>query len=404
MSRPSPIALPTRRRFLRASAVAGLAFAASPAAAARRRRVGPNDRITVGAIGVGKQGRGLAQRMARRDDAQVVAVADVVAERRDDTRARIEKITADRDGTASHAGVEAYADFRELLARDDIDAVIIAAPDHWHAVLCLHAANAGKHIYCEKPLTHNIAEGRAIVDAVERNGITFQTGSQQRSGEFGGSFRRAVELIWNGRIGEVKTIRIGVGGPPRPCELPAEEVPEGTDWDFWVGPGPFRPYNQILCPKGIHDHFPAWRDYQEYGNGGIADMGAHHFDIAQWALKKDRSGPVRIEPPEGDATSGLRFVYDNGVEMFHGADADCVFEGTEGTIRASRGAVLGRSRIARRAPARRTPSGSPRRATTSATSSTRSAARPSRSPRPRSASGPPASATWRSSAITSAAP
>jgi predicted dehydrogenase len=316
---------------------AGLALSASPMAFGRPRRVGPNDRITFGVIGVGIQGRGLAVRMANRPDAQVVAVADVVDIRRDDAKARIEKATADRDGSSSHTGCDAYHDFRELLARDDIDAVIIATPDHWHAIPCVMAADAKKHIYCEKPLTHNIAEGRTIVDAVTRNGITFQTGSQQRSpGEFGGNFPRAVELVWNGRIGEVKTIRIGVGGPPKPVDLAEEPVPEGTDWDFWVGPAAFHPYNEVLCPKGVHNHFPNWRGYAPYGNGGIADMGAHHFDIAQWALKMHESGPVSIVPPEGDETTGLKFVYENGAEMIHGGPDDCTFEGTEGIIRVGR--------------------------------------------------------------------
>jgi predicted dehydrogenase len=336
MSRPLPTSLPTRRRFLRGSIAAGLALSAAPAFA-RGRRVGPNDRITFGVIGVGIQGRGLAVRMARRPDAQVVAVADVVAERRDDAKRRIEEATAGRDDASSYSGCDAYHDFRELLARDDLDAVIIATPDHWHAIPCIMAADAGKHIYCEKPLTHHIAEGRAIADAVTRNGITFQTGSQQRSpGEFGGNFPRAVELVWNGRIGAVKTIRIGVGGPPIAVDLEPQEVPEGTDWDFWVGPAEFHPYNEVLCPKGIHNHFPNWRGYAPYGNGGLADMGAHHFDIAQWALKKHESGPVSIEPPAGDATGGLRFVYDDGVEMFHGGPDDCTFEGTEGIIRVGR--------------------------------------------------------------------
>jgi len=329
-----------RRRFLGVTAASGLWIASRSVggAALRGRRVGPNDRITVGAIGVGKQGRYLAERMARRDDAQVVAVSDVVKERRDHAAKRIEEIVAKRDDRPNFQGCDAYADFRALLERDDLDAVIIGTPDHWHAIPCIMAARRGMHIYCEKPLTHNIAEGRRIVEAVHDHGVTFQTGSQQRSGEFGGTFRKAVNLIRNGRIGEIRTIRIGVGPPPVACDLPEEEVPDGTDWDFWVGPAPFHPYNEILCPKGVHDHFPDWRDYREYGGGGLADMGAHHFDIAQWALGMDGSGPVEIEPPEDHAAkSGLRFVYANGVEMFHGGPDDCTFEGTEGTIRVSRG-------------------------------------------------------------------
>jgi predicted dehydrogenase len=175
-----------------------------------------------------------------------------------------------------------------------------------------------------------------MVEAARKHDRVFQTGSQQRS-EFGGLFRRADELIRNGYIGEVKTVRVGVGGPAVTCDLPSEECPEGTDWNFWNGPSPERGYNQILCPKGIHNHFPAFRNYREYAGGALADMGAHHFDIAQWALGMDNSGPVKIEPPEGTAGTGLKFTYANGVVMYHGGPSGCTFEGTKGTLYVDRG-------------------------------------------------------------------
>jgi predicted dehydrogenase len=180
---------------------------------------------------------------------------------------------------------------------------------------------------------------------VKKGKVIFQTGSQQRS-EFSGYFRKAVEYVWNGRIGKLKTVRIGVGAAARPCDLKGEEKPEGTDWDFWLGPAPEREYNSRLCPKGVHSHFPEWRNYQEYAGGQLADMGAHHFDIAQWAMNMDTSGPVEIIPPEKKSDRGLKFVYASGVVMIHnefekGKDdkeirADCVFEGTEGIILVSR--------------------------------------------------------------------
>jgi predicted dehydrogenase len=226
---------------------------------------------------------------------------------------------------------------------------VIATPDHWHHIPCVLAARAGKHIYCEKPLTHNVAEGRQIVSEVKKAKVIFQTGSQQRS-EFGGHFRKAVEYVWNGRIGTLKTIRIGVGGPSRPCDLKGEPKPEGTDWDAWLGPAPEREYSSVLCPKGVHGHFPAWRVYQEYAGGQVGDMGAHHFDIAQWAMKMDGSGPVEVIPPANPkADRGLRYVYASGVVMIHNEfekdkagkeiKADCVFEGTEGTILVGRGGI-----------------------------------------------------------------
>ncbi|MFO0805213.1 MAG: Gfo/Idh/MocA family oxidoreductase [Gemmataceae bacterium] len=329
----------TRRRFMAAAAAAPLVFN-RPAYAA-------NDKLAVGFIGMGTMNRGHLNGMLGRTEVQVVAVCDVVKERLDSAAQTVEKRYADRTKAGTYKGVASYADFRKLIDHPGLDAVVIATPDHWHAMPVILAARAKKHIYCEKPLTHNVAEGRQIVDEVAKAKIVFQTGSQQRS-EFGGHFRKAVEYVWNGRIGKLKTIRIGVAGPSVPCNLPAQEAPAGTDWDAWLGPAPERPYHSDLCPKGVHGHFPAWRNYQEYAGGGLADMGAHHFDIAQWAMKMDGSGPVQILPPE-KGNSGLKFVYESGIVMIHdqfekgpdGKDirADCVFEGTEGIILVSRGGI-----------------------------------------------------------------
>lgn len=333
----------TRRNFLRAAA----AGAVAPwVISSRVWAQAASERIAVGFIGVGTMGRYHLSALLGRPDVEVVGVCDVVEERLDDAARMVNERNADRaKGGASP--VPTYVDFQELLAAPGLDAVVIATPDHWHAMPCILAARAGKHIYCEKPLTHNIAEGRQIVEAVAKAGVAFQTGSQQRS-EFGGHFRRAVEYIWNGRIGAVKTVRIGVGGPAVACDLPAQEPPAGTDWDRWLGPAPKRAYNEVLCPKGVHQHFPAWRNYREYAGGALADMGAHHFDIAQWALKADRSGPVEIIPPADPASGqGLSFVYPGGVVMIHNefegdAQADCVFEGADGMILVSRSGISSR--------------------------------------------------------------
>jgi predicted dehydrogenase len=328
----------SRRQFVGTLAAAGLA---APTVFTSVVRAGadskPNERITLGFIGVGTMGRGHLGSFLGRAEVQVVAVCDVVKERRDNAQKRVEEHYAKQKDKGDYKDCKGYNDFRELLARKDIDAVVIATPDHWHAIPCVLAAQAGKHIYCEKPLTLTIAQGRKIVEAVQKNKIIFQTGSQQRS-EFGNRFRTAVEYVRNGRIGKVKTVHVGVGDPNRPCDLPEQPLPEGTDWDLWLGPAPKRGYNEALCPKGIHSHFPAWRNYREYAGGGLADMGAHHFDIAQWALDMDTSGPVKIEPPTDEkAKRGLKFTYANGVEMIHDGKIDCAFEGTEGTINVSRG-------------------------------------------------------------------
>jgi predicted dehydrogenase len=295
-----------------------------------------SEKITLGFIGVGKMGFDHLGPFMNFPQVQVVAVADVVSQRRDNAKKRVEAHYSKQKTKGEYKGCTAYADFRDLLKRKDIDAVVIATPDHWHAIPCVQAAQAKKHIYCEKPLTHAIAHGRKVVEAVAKNKVVFQTGSQQRS-EYGGDFHKAAEYVRNGWIGKVKTIRIGVGGPAVPCKLPAQKAPEGTDWDFWLGPAPLRPYHEDLCPKGVHNHFPAWRNYREYAGGGLSDMGAHHFDIAQWALDMDGSGPVKIEPPEGEATTGLKFTYANGIVMYHGGPSGCTFEGSEGTIYVDRG-------------------------------------------------------------------
>ncbi|MCA9079341.1 MAG: Gfo/Idh/MocA family oxidoreductase [Planctomycetaceae bacterium] len=328
----------TRRRFLTTTA-AGAFLAPTIITSAVRGDDAPSAKLTVGFIGVGKMGRGHLTRFVGYDDIEVVAVCDVVQERLDDAQRIVNERYANRNKGGDRKQCAAYKDFRELLARDDIDAVLIATPDHWHAIPCILAAKAGKDVYCEKPLTHNIVEGRKLVEAVAEHGIIFQTGSQQRS-EFGGKFRVAADLIRNGRIGQVLSVNIGVGAPAVECDLAAQETPSGTDWNMWLGPAPERPYNEILCPKGIHNHFPAWRNYQEYAGGGLADMGAHHFDIAQWALGMDDSGPVCIEAPAEGQTTGARFTYANGMTMIHGGPGGCTFVGTKGILYVDRGRIM----------------------------------------------------------------
>jgi len=333
----------TRRDFVRtaaASTAAITAFGASapvahaqPAtvAAPRPRGTRANDRMQLAFIGFGVRARELHGGFLDDDGIEIVAVADVVAARAQEGVRLINERR--KNGACKVAG-----SWREILANPAIDAVIIATPDHWHAEPAIAAALAGKHVYCEKPLSLTIAEGRAIANAARATQIRFQTGSQQRS-EFGYHFVRAAEAVRNGRIGKVTRVTIGVGAPPVPCDLPEQPLPEGIDWDGWLGQAPFRPFNAELCPIGMHGHYPKWRNYREYCNGGLADMGAHHFDIAQWALAMDETGPREVIPPADGAKTGLRFVYASGTEMVHGGHTDCTFYGTEGTIECSRGHV-----------------------------------------------------------------
>ena len=345
----------SRRDFVRTATLAtaaaaigaGTASAAAPApAVARGRRGNPaNERLQFGLIGFGIRGRNLHGAFLDDDAVEIVSICDPCTTRASEGKRRIDE----RRGKEVCAIARSW---RDIVADPAIDGVIVVTPDHWHAEPAIAASLAGKHVYCEKPLSLTIAEGRAIASAARAGGVRFQTGSQQRS-EYGHMFVRAAEAVRNGRIGAIARVTIGVGAPPVPCDLPDEAVPADTDWDAWLGQAPARGFNEILCPLGMHGHYPAWRNYREFANGGLADMGAHHFDIAQWALGMDESGPVSVTPPADGAKTGLVFRYANGIEMVHGGPTDCTFHGSEGTIEVSRGhlrAYRGTDRSAPDAP------------------------------------------------------
>jgi predicted dehydrogenase len=327
----------SRRRFLQSTAALSAAPFILPARvwAAENK---PSDRIALGFIGMGKQNMGLLGRFMSKPEVQVVAVCDVDTSRRENAKKVAEAAHAKRADAASYKGCTAYNDFRELLARPDIDAVVIATPDHWHALQSIAAANAKKDIYCEKPLSQSIHEARAMVNATRRNGRVFQVGSMQRSSR---EFRVACELVRNGVIGKVQRVNAGFGGPAKPCDLPEEAAEPGLDWNLWLGPAPLRPYNSVLSPRGVHNHFPAWRNYREYGGGGITDWGAHHLDITHWGLGVDDSGPLELTPP-ADAektSSGVRMLYPGGVEVTHVSDNGVTFFGTDGEVFVNRGKI-----------------------------------------------------------------
>jgi predicted dehydrogenase len=323
----------SRRTFLQSAALLSAAPSVFRYAFAQERTT-PNERITTGHIGVGSQGGGLMGRFLGDSNTQVVAVCDVSTERREAAKERVEAQYAEATRSGTYKGCAAYNDFRELLARDDIDAVVIATPDHWHAIIAIEAAKAGKDIYCEKPLSLTIREARAMVEATRRYGRVFQTGSQQRSAR---EFRFACELVRNGYIGQLQTIHANVGGPSQERYLPAEPVPAGFDWDMWLGPAPDVPFHRERVSCG------GWRGNRDYSGGGMTDWGAHHFDISQWALGMDHSGPVRITPPNGNDVKALTFEYSNGVKLLHSGKANGVdvrgilFTGSEGKIEVDRG-------------------------------------------------------------------
>ncbi len=323
-----------RRKFLENSATAALAFTILPRQVmGGREAVAPSDRINLGYIGVGKQSHGLLESIGGCKETIVVAACDVDQKKLASFKAAAEANNKSKNHTAP---VDTYKYYRELLERKDIDAVVIATPDHWHAQIAVDAARAGKDIYCEKPLALTIAEGRAMVNATRKYDRVFQTGNMQRSWR---DFRHAVELVRNGYIGEIREINVHVGEPVRQCDLPAKEPPAELDWNEWVGPSFYRGWHPELAPVFGDDNWAWWRGYRDFGGGLITDWGAHMFDIAQWGLDMDKSGPVQFLPPSVPATIGLSMKYDNGVVVNHkdwGEGNAVQFIGTNGRIEVSR--------------------------------------------------------------------
>ena len=285
------------------------------------------------------QGRGLLGGFLGRDSTQVVAVCDVDTNRREDGRKRVNEYYRNKAERASFKGCLVFEDYRELVSRPEIDAVVIATPDHWHALNSVAAAEAGKDIYCEKPLSKSVHESRAMVKAVRRKKRVFQVGSMQRSMR---EFRVACELVRNGVLGKIERVEVSVGGPAVPCDLPEEAAEPGLNWDLWLGPAPTRPYNSVLSPRGVHKNYPNWRHYREYGGGAVTDFGAHHFDIAQWGLGMDESGPSEITPPADwrTAQNGVRMRYESGIELIHAPGKnDITFVGKDGVVQVDRGRI-----------------------------------------------------------------
>jgi predicted dehydrogenase len=327
--RISKATIVTRRDFLKGSAIAAGAAIAWPAIVPSSvfGANAPSNRITMGCIGTGGQGRSNMKGFNAKSGCQVVAVCDVDAGHRESARK-----------TVGLDPKSCYNDFREVLARNDIDAVSIATPDHWHVPTSIAAVRTGKDVYCEKPLTLTIGEGRELADEVKRYGRVFQTGSQQRSGS---EFRKACELVVNERIGKLHTMKVGISGNNRTCEptWTPNPVPEGFDYDLWLGPAPYEPYHTQRC----HYQF---RFILEYSGGQMTNWGAHHLDIAQWGSQSDDTGPVEIRgkgefPKTGLFTTALKaeveYTYANGVKIFLKKGGGTRFEGTEGWIYVNRG-------------------------------------------------------------------
>jgi myo-inositol 2-dehydrogenase/D-chiro-inositol 1-dehydrogenase len=305
---------------------------------------GPNDRILLGCIGVGRQGRSDMQEAVNRGldaNARLVAVCDVDSKRAKDA---VELAKTNYQKANEEAPkIDVYGDFRELLARKDIDGVVIVTPDHWHALIAIEAAKAGKDIYLEKPMTNTIAEGQALIKAVRDNKRVFQLGSQQRSNVY---FRKACELVRNGKVGNIHTIRVRLPedkGTGNAAEMP---VPENLNYDLWLGPAEKAPYTQDRVHPQDGYSRPGWLQTEPYCHGMITGWGAHMLDIAQWGNGTEDSGLVEIEAKGEFPESGVFNVhttyesegkFSNGVKLFQSSGEHVTrFEGDEGWIEVSR--------------------------------------------------------------------
>ena len=336
---PQPSRLP-RRRFLKAAAATALGAIACPQVMPSRAlgldaAVAPGSRITLGFIGTGDHGVNRNLRgFLNHADAQAVAVCDVDASRRENAKRIVEKHYGDAMAKGTYKGCTAHNDFREVVGRKDVDAVVNSTPDHWHVIPSIAAVKAGKHVFCEKPLTLTVVEGRVLSDAVKQHHRVFQTASENRSMQ---PFHRMCELVRNGRIGKLLRIKVDLpsGHWVQQASMEPSAPPPGFDYNLWLGQAPEAPY----CPARCHWNF---RWILDYSGGMLTDWGAHLIDIAQWGNGTELTGPVEVRgtgefPKTGLYNTATKFnvhcKYANGVELQIASKSPAIrFEGTEGWI------------------------------------------------------------------------
>jgi hypothetical protein len=309
-----------RRNFLKASAaLATLPYWIPGSALGKDGRPAPSNRVVMAGIGIGNQGSGDLGNFLGRSDVQYVALCDVKQGVRDASQKRVNQRYGDN-------GCAIFSDFRELLARADIDAVHIATPDHWHAIIMIAACRQGKDVYCQKPESLTIREGRAMVEAARRYGRIASGGSQRVMEDY----MRTVRACWSGEIGTPKEVFVNCGGPSWPCYLGGEPVPAGVDWDMWLGPAPLAPYHPYRISGSYAINGTSWRSWRDYSGGGMTDWGAHKFGGAMFAVNKMEEGPVEVLPPDGKDRPYLTYRFADGLLMYHSpgkGDVDVVGDG-----------------------------------------------------------------------------
>ena len=338
----------TRREFLGLSALGLASLTVLPSWTIKGKRIPPSDRVVIGFIGLGRQGLSDFESFSTCPGVQVAACCDVDSIKRERFKRRIEGWQK-AQGVASRCDM--YEFYEEMLERKDIDAIEVATPDHWHALMAIHACQSGKDVYCQKPLAYTITEGLAVERAVRDCKRVFQIGSQQRSSA---EFQQAIALVRSGKIGHIEKIYARVGDPPSPLNLPEMPVPANLNFNQWLGPlnDPKIHYHPDLCPPVSLDPevdeklWGAWRWYQETGNGFTADWGAHMFDIAQAAIGMDGLGPVEFIPAGYQGTAYSTMKYANGIVMteqpFREDDKDAKgiqFIGDKGWLKVARGYI-----------------------------------------------------------------
>ncbi|GGF27833.1 Gfo/Idh/MocA family protein [Echinicola rosea] len=334
----------SRRKFMGASALSAAGLSFLPHFGIGKPQALTNSplgisTVRLGFIGLGRQSHGIMNGMMNIPHVEITAGCDVYGVKRE----RFQHTVSSRYGKQP-SEVPVYENYQELLQRDDVDAVVIATPDFWHALIAIDACKAKKDIYLEKPLTYTIKEGQALVKAVRDHSIVLAVGSQQRSEN---NFQYAVRMVQKGHIGKVHHVKANVGQPtsPKPFDLSKEPIPSDLNWDLWLGPIKPVPYNHelnppiSLNPPENESIWGAWRWYWETGGGLMTDWGAHMFDIAQWGIGMDRYGPVEIAPEKDNHP--LTFTYENGIVMtaepFDGDTRGVRFIGDKGWIQVSRG-------------------------------------------------------------------